>query len=882
MGSSRRLQVHLNPLFPQYLSLFFICSIVILGLAGLVLDQSDPLKCYALLHRGRWLDSVFKNWQPDGCMLNIYTPQDTSTCFRSRQVVFVGDSITRQLFFQFANIVDPKLPDAPPDDDHKHSNYTLDAENKVQLSFYWDPYMNSSYSRLVHPTGTDRAPSLNSDRPALLVLGTGLWYLRNQDSGGLPAWEARVEAVIETIRNARPPLADQIVFLPVEEPVISKLSPERANTIRISDVDAMNSDLFHRIYSPHDSFSTKLLRSPHRVSLSPVLNHMLHDSQTTDGLHFSTPIIKAQANLLLNFRCNDFLPKRYPMDKTCCRSYPSPSWPHFFVISIVCLVAPVSWYYSYHAGKINPATWISDEHRPVFIMSGAVALMYVADRTSFWFKEQKQFDPWFFGSSSVLALLVGLATVKRADKDLGFLNREQTDEWKGWMQIAILIYHYTGASKISGIYNPIRVLVAAYLFMTGYGHTVFYVKKADYGFLRIAQVMVRLNLLTIILAYVMNTDYLFYYFAPLVSFWYIVVYVTMAIGSQYNDRTVFLICKVLAAMSVTTFIINEEWILKEIFSVLEGACNIPWSAKESSFRLQLDYWIVYFGMLTAIAYMKVRDHRLTDHPLWPMVVKVSIGVSAVGMVWFFAFELLQPSKFTYNHWHPYISWIPVISFAILRNANPTLRSASSQVFGFIGKCSLETFIMQYHLWLAADTKGLLIVIPWTRWRIPNVIVTTTIFVWLSNQVAQATTVFTGWICGSGKGSEPSSLPTHNANANANTSVGGGSSNMLTPSGRTSATASPSESLPLITDNDQDEPKDGSGERIPFEPDTPIRPVRWVDRLAESPATTTRDASSTAFLSRRKEWPEVGLVGRLSLGLVAMWILNLMWPAAESV
>jgi hypothetical protein len=90
--------------------------------------------------------------------------------------------------------------------------------------------------------------------------------------------------------------------------------------------------------------------------------------------------------------------------------------------------------YSTSAGKINPATWISDEHRPVFIMSGAVALMYVADRTSFWFKEQKQFDPWFFGSSSVLALLVGLATVKRADKDLGFLNREQTDEWKGWMQ----------------------------------------------------------------------------------------------------------------------------------------------------------------------------------------------------------------------------------------------------------------------------------------------------------------------------------------------------------------------------------------------------------------------------------------------------------------
>ena len=397
--------------------------------------------------------------------------------------------------------------------------------------------------------------------------------------------------------------------------------------------------------------------------------------------------------------------------------------------------------------------------------------------------------------------------------------------------------------------------------------------------------MVRLNLLTIILAYVMDTDYLFYYFAPLVSFWYIVVYATMAFGSQYNDRMVFLVSKVLAAMAVTTFVIKEEWILKEIFSILGGLCNIGWSAKESSFRLQLDYWIIYFGMLTAIAFMKVRDNRLMDHPLWPVIVKVSVGGSVVGILWFFAFELLQPSKFTYNHWHPYVSWIPIISFVILRNANATLRSASSQMFGFIGRCSLETFIIQYHLWMAADTKGLLIVIPWTRWRMLNLIVTTTIFVWLSNQVAQATTVMTTWICGSGRGSEPPSLPTHNVNSNPNASTGTsgsvGSSSMLTPSGRsTSAAASSSESLPLISEDDQDELKAENGQRIPFEPDTPIRPLRWVDRLAES-SSTAGNGDSATFLSDKKEWLKVGLVGKISIGLVVMWILNLMWPAAEA-
>ena len=392
--------------------------------------------------------------------------------------------------------------------------------------------------------------------------------------------------------------------------------------------------------------------------------------------------------------------------------------------------------------------------------------------------------------------------------------------------------------------------------------------------------MVRLNLLTIILAYVMNTDYVFYYFAPLVSFWYMVVYATMALGSRHNDRTIFLVCKIFSAMAITTCVIKEEWILKEVFSILESICNISWSAKESSFRLKLDYWIIYPGMLTAVAFMKIRDNRLADHPLWPAAVKVSVGSSIVGLLWFFAFELLQPSKFTYNHWHPYISWIPIISFVILRNANPTLRSASSQMFGFIGRCSLETFIVQYHLWMAADTKGLLVVIPWTRWRMANMIVTTTIFVWLSNQVSQATTIMTTWICGSGKGSGPSSLPTHNTNTGISGS-GGGSSNMLAPSGRsTSTAASSSESLPLISPSDRDEPKDEASQRIPFEPDTPIRPIRWVDRLAEG-SSTTRNDDSAAFLSGKVEWLEIGLVGKISIGFFVMWILNLMWPAAET-
>ncbi|KAF5102100.1 hypothetical protein D0Z00_000560 [Geotrichum galactomycetum] len=333
-----------------------------------------------------------------------------------------------------------------------------------------------------------------------------------------------------------------------------------------------------------------------------------------------------------------------------------------------------------------------------------------------------------------------------------------TDEWKGWMQIAILIYHITGASKILPIYKVIRMLVASYLFMTGYGHAAFFTLKGDFGLKRVVSVLCRLNLLTVFLAYAMNNNYIFYYFSPLVTFWFGVIWITFRILPQYNSGLKSSLVKVIISGICAYLFVKVPGPFESIFWVLKTFAAIDWNLKEWRFRVFLDIWAVHFGMIVSIL---TNNPELADFRAKLRRFRFIGALAGVSMMLFYwAMASRYTVKTEYNQHNNYLALFPILGYVLVRNGADFLCNRHSQFFAWFGKISLETFILQFHIWMAADTKGVLYILDmgigqnasykdviqsYDSRHLWNFVLITVIFLLVSEQVANASGVITTWI-----------------------------------------------------------------------------------------------------------------------------------------
>jgi hypothetical protein len=715
--------------------------------------------------------------------MHEYKKEDIEECFRQRRIVFIGDSTTRQVFWAVAKKMDQERAEEEIaemlDMDKKHKDLEF-TTGGVTVQFIWDPFLNS--------TGLDRElkkfrpdPELDEDgvdeSAGLILLGApGLWYARHGQENFHKDFRDSIENVIPYMDHANEGKAllpvsrpfpsrkyspNFLLLAPVQVPWYEALSPSRAETITPEKVDQMN-DFLQQVSAHSDA----------DVIWSYSLMTWAGRSQYEEsGLHVVDNVAHRKADVLLNLRCNaDATSKGYPFNRTCCSNYKQPVAAQWFILLGGMFVLPIlPFLRRQHVVRIGRFLPSPDAITALTVFGLVVCYCFYADRTQIFEKEQKQFRRREFFMACVAVAAAGVVSIRESKspatkhktapkpKDQGFLSRDQTDEWKGWMQLILLIYHYTHGSKTLWIYEIVRLLVASYLFMTGFGHTLCFLKREDYSLRRVAGVLLKLNLLSCILPYMMRTDFVFYYFAPLVSFWFLVIYFTLKIGHVHNSNLHFLFGKIIVSALLTTAFTMIPGILDLVSFFLKLTCAISWNIEEWRFRTFLDMYIVYIAMLLAALYhrrIRLESGAATPKRLIDRILNLTITyhrifktftilASLILIPGFWALTRRSPDKEDYNWWQPIISFIPIVSFITLRNSHRLFRNYHSKIFAWLGRCSLETYVLQYHIWLAGDTTGILRLGLWSRWT--EAAILTLVFLWVSWKMADATQKLTNWI-----------------------------------------------------------------------------------------------------------------------------------------
>lgn len=125
--------------------------------------------------------------------------------------------------------------------------------------------------------------------------------------------------------------------------------------------------------------------------------------------------------------------------------------------------------------------------------------------------------------------------------------------------------------------------------------------------------------------------------------------------------------------------------------------------------------------------------------------RLSIGATLaalLGVGFYTTFTFVCASKLECDEIHTYIVSIPIVGYLVLRNISGMLRTRFSAFFAWFGRISLELFVCQYHVWLAADRHGVLVLLP--GFPNANIIVTSFVFVCVAHEMHRVTHVLLPW------------------------------------------------------------------------------------------------------------------------------------------
>ncbi|KDN66461.1 putative Cas1p-like protein [Colletotrichum sublineola] len=728
--------------------------------------------------------------------MRVMSRDDISSCFRDRHLVIVGDSTMRQIYFAAMTRLDHHVAEKAILDFavsvDKHRDLSKEVEG-VKLKFIWDPWLNSTgllnqlvrfrerpgsvdYERLVRQEGRDS--------PALIVVGTpGLWAARQ--GGGrylelfreginvlMPYLQKSIDALMVLPDSKSPSafdeLSNHVLVAPVPIPAYDKLTSSRARAITPKRIGAMNWNLEHL----EQSEQSHIAWSYHTMTGG-------YDSAVLeDGIHAVDIVAERKLDVVLNAHCNAGLIRQgYANQITCCVPYPPLGRVQLLLLCLNIMTLPILFLSRQQdAFRSSRTSRVMDTLTAVATLLVVAVYCLVADRTHVLAKQDKQFDvPDFIAPLIGLAVLAALSLRSRAPiltstrglTTTSFLSREQTDEWRGWMLVFVLMYNYHAASESLAMYKVHKFLVATFIFLFTYGHTMYFLRTEDYSLRRVAYVSCRLNLLTCILAFTMSSEWIIYT-APLMTFWFGVTYASLACYKKANSNPMVFFLKIVVFATCTVYLVQSTRAPERLMSMLKATCGIYWDLSILRAHFELDRFIPWFGILTAAATHRVSVLRRRQHginaralfertnnaldralleivyperdaiPVKPIMILFAFAYLAVFIILAFVAEVYRNND-SYSTYHPYTSPWFVLSAIIARNSFRFLRELRVPLAAALGQMSLELYVLHHHIWLASDGAGVLRI--GSRSHVPRaaeVIIIAVVFLWASSKCHRST------------------------------------------------------------------------------------------------------------------------------------------------
>ena len=280
--------------------------------------------------------------------------------------------------------------------------------------------------------------------------------------------------------------------------------------------------------------------------------------------------------------------------------------------------------------------------------------------------------------------------------------------------------------------------------MTGFGNFLYFDKTKDFTIDRAISMWLRINYFPLLLSVFLSVPLELYYVVPLHTTGFFITMATCWIAQNLEDKGGMSYWK---SRVVGLLICTGAHI---IFYETSAVDLLKLFSDEYHFRFQSDKYSALVGIWSGLVWKKFKQYMQWAYGESQEQSGAKWAQRVAGTfllwLWWYGFGSIN-DKYVYNPVHPYIFWIPVAGWLMVRNSSKYLTELHSTALEFFGRITLETYVLQFHVFMCNNVQHIPIVIPGggpdgaTALKVLNMLVCGAVFVslaWWARKVTVTT------------------------------------------------------------------------------------------------------------------------------------------------